>query len=121
MPGILDWKPTNTPWRMGAEISGNPLSYVMEMREKFPDDLELANLDHELFMEGRGIGGMVLPPLYYGVKKVLQSHPSLERFGRGFTMGGLLEEPILDDKTTPASLNQMMHGIYGSLPDYFKP
>ena len=120
MPGILDWKPTNTPWRMGAEISGNPLSYVMAMREKFPEDLDLANLDHELFMEGRGIGGMVLPPLYYATKKVLQSHPSLERFGRRFTMGGLLEEPILDDKTTPASLNQMMHGIYGTLPEYFK-
>ncbi len=115
---LLDWQPTDSPFRQGAQIADDPLSYIMAMREKFPDDKELANLDHEVFMEDRSVGeGLVLPPVYYLVKKLLQSTPELEEFGREFTAGGLLDQPILDETTSPASLDQMMHGIYGALKD----
>ena len=119
MPGLLNWKPTDTPFRLGALIADSPkggdLQYVMDMRERYPDDVDLANLDHELFMENQGLMGLYLPPLYYATKKVLQSHPSLTEFGKRFDLGGLLEQPILDETTTPSSLNQMMHGMWGSL------
>ena len=113
---LLNWQPTDTPFRQGANLADDPLSYIMSMRAQFPDDTELANLDHEVFMEDRGLAeGLLLPPAYYLVKKLLQSTPELEEFGREFTAGGLLDQPILDETTTDASLDQMMHGIYGAL------
>ena len=123
---MLDWKPTPSSSTRASGLDEmdqqEQLEYLMELRKRFPEDKELANLDHEVFMRGRSVGaGLALPPLYYAIKKFLQSTPELEAIGRKATLGGLLDRPILDDDTTPASLDQMLHGMWGALRPDTKP
>jgi len=113
----IAWKPTDSDYRLGAKLApGTELEYYQGARKQNPGHVELANLEHESFMEQRSAGeGLVLPPAYYLLKKLLQSNPDLEAMAKETTLGGLLAKPILDDETTEASFDQMMHGIYGAL------
>ena len=99
----------------GEQSLDGALQTVMALREQYPLDSDLANLDHEIFMQRIGPVGLPLPIVYYLTKKTLQSHPALQAIGEKSTLGGLLDQPILDEKTTPASLEQMMAGLRGAL------
>lgn len=87
------------------------------LRKRHPKDTDLANYEHELYMRYKapelGVGSAVMPPGYYLAKKFFQQNRPLEYIGRS-RLGGLLDEPFLDDNTTPASLGQMWSGLLGT-------